>query len=1431
LPAPVALLDEPGVIVSVNAAWKRFEVANGLCGPDFGIGQDYPRLCDSIGGEDAEGARRAARGLRSVLSGAQAEFALEYACHSPIEPRWFRMTVTALLGGATVGAVVTHVDIGERKRAGLEREREHRLLRTLIDALPDVVYTKDSGGRFVVSNRAALALFGFDREQDLAGKTAFDVLAAEVAECVHADDLRVLGGQSVLDREECSTDRTGVSQWHLTIKVPLRDGVGLVTGLVGISRNITERRRAQQESRELVERLGLTLESLSDGFCTLDRDWRFTYVNRRAERMLRRPRIKLLGRLVWECLPGLAGTAFVAALRQAMEQNSVVQLVEHFAPLDRWFEVRIHPSRHGLAVYLRDVSKQRKVATQLETERSRLVAAQAVAKIGSWATELGTGVFEWSDETHRIFGTDPRLFQPTREGFRDLIHPDDRGAVLDAIARSFEQRTTQVIEHRLLLPGGVAKIVEERWQVFRDEQGKPVRALGTCQDITERKRAEQELRASQALLGMVGRLGRIGAWAWDLARDAVTWSDEVCAIHEVAPGTSLDLKQALAFYPPEWADTIGRACRACAVQGTPFDLELEILTARGRRVWVRAIGEAIRDDLGATQRIQGAFQDLSERKRAERETRRLAARLTNTLESITDGFYTVDRSWRLTYVNGEAERMLGRRRDEVIGCVLWEVFPRLLGTEFEHSYRRAMAENRALTLEAYHAPWDAWIRMNCYPSEEGLAVYFRNTSVERASRQRLELLEASVSQLNDIVVITEAAPLGEPGPRILFVNDAFVRTTGHAREDVLGKSPRLLQGPRTDRAELDRIRAALARFEPVHAELVNYTEGGDPYWIEIDIMPVGVEGAGYSHFVAVERDITERKRDQDALRELNAELEDRVRTRTAELNLARDEAEQANRAKSSFLATMSHEIRTPMNGVIGMIDVLHQTSLKGYQVEMIDLIRDSAFSLLEIVEDILDFSKIEAGKMTLEAEPMRLEESVEKVCAMLDHMAVKQDVQMTLFVDPAIPRTLSGDETRVRQVLVNLTGNAIKFSSGRDHPGQVSVRAVLVERQAQTVTIELSVADNGIGMDAATLARLFTPFSQADVSTTRRFGGTGLGLAISDMLVRLMGGTISVRSALGQGSTFTVRLRFAAVEGADADADDDMGTAAAGLRCHIVGGELPLAEDLGSYLTHAGATVESSPNLAAAAAAGPAPGLCLWLILPDEPVAALAELRAMAPGTHGAETRFIVLERGRRRRPRVEAVDLVRIDVDVLFHRTLFKTLALASGRLTEEASNEERDPVSGAAPPEARTKGRLILVAEDNETNRQVILRQLQLVGFAADVVVNGREALASWRSGDYALLLTDLHMPEMDGYELAAAIRAEEREGHRTPIIAVTANALRDEELRCRAAGMDAYLTKPVRLPQLQAAVEAWLGPAAQTRGHEGGAAAQIQAADLNV
>ena len=561
--------------------------------------------------------------------------------------------------------------------------------------------------------------------------------------------------------------------------------------------------------------------------------------------------------------------------------------------------------------------------------------------------------------------------------------------------------------------------------------------------------------------------------------------------------------------------------------------------------------------------------------------------------------------------------------------------------------------------------------------------------------------------------------------------------------------------------------------------------------------------------------IEDQKRAEEKVRRLNAELENKVAVRTADLEQARLEAEQASRAKSEFLATMSHEIRTPMNGVIGMLEMLQQSNLTGPQMEMANIIHDSAFSLLTVINDILDFSKIEAGKLQIESLPISVADVVEGVCESLYPLALKKGVELTLFTDPAIPAAVMGDAGRLRQVLVNLANNAIKFSSGQQRQGKVSVRVLPIESTPEQVMLEFRVTDNGIGMDEETQARLFAPFTQADSSTTRSFGGTGLGLVISRQLTKIMGGEVTLHSRLGKGATLIVRIPFGrAPEQSIANMTLSL---VAGLVCLVADGAESLADDLAAYLVHGGALVERAVGLAAIKQwiASRPPGLCVVVIDTEGAKPLLDELRAIAHTRPNADVRFVAIERGGRQHCRAMAADLVGMDAEVMHRRAFLDAVAIAAGRAKQTELEDKRDTTVKPllSREEARRRGSLILVAEDNEINQKVILQQLVLLGQAADIANNGREALKRWQSGDYAILFADLHMPEMDGYELTAAIRAAEKSGanetgkRRIPIIAFTANALKGEAERCLAIGMDDYLSKPVQLADLRAMLGKWM------------------------
>jgi len=526
----------------------------------------------------------------------------------------------------------------------------------------------------------------------------------------------------------------------------------------------------------------------------------------------------------------------------------------------------------------------------------------------------------------------------------------------------------------------------------------------------------------------------------------------------------------------------------------------------------------------------------------------------------------------------------------------------------------------------------------------------------------------------------------------------------------------------------------------------------------------------------------------------------------AAVTLARDEALRASQAKNTFLANMSHEIRTPMNGVLGMTSLLAASELSPRQHDWVQAIQASGDALLTVINDILDFSKIEAGKLVLETVDFELPNLVEDVTSLLAARAQGKGLELLSDIAGDVPRNVCGDPGRLRQVLTNLLGNAIKFTER----GEVVVRVATSARAQDRITLRFTVEDTGVGIAPDAMEHLFESFSQADSSTTRNYGGTGLGLAISRQLCQMMGGTIEVDSKPGKGSTFrfTVQLGWDGQRAAD---DTSQHLDLSQIRVLVAEGNATAREILVRQLRNWGVTAAAAPDggraldmLSAAAQAGDPFGLAILSgNLPDTPGVALARVIRAQPALACVRSVLFssMVERG------ADGVNFAELGIvghlsKPVRRAQLYDCLAAAAGARAPQRSLPRRRSVQREEHSDLR-----ILVAEDNLVNQKVTLHLLEALGLHAQLAQNGREALEAISQAPYDLILMDCQMPGMDGFTATTKIRAQEDPTQRTVIIALTANAMQGDREKCIVAGMDDYLSKPLRAEELEAVLQRWL------------------------
>jgi PAS domain S-box-containing protein len=773
--------------------------------------------------------------------------------------------------------------------------------------------------------------------------------------------------------------------------------------------------------------------------------------------------------------------------------------------------------------------------------------------------------------------------------------------------------------------------------------------------------------------------------------------------------------------------------------------------------------------------------------------------------------------WRFSYASAAIEAITGYRAADLIesGPATDGLLPIAEDAALlADAVGEAVASGRPYTLvyRVRHADGrTVWVEDHGRPhrEESGAASWIdgvlfdvtQRTAVDQDLLEHRARLRALMEAIPDFIYFKDA------DSNFTMISRALARSFGlQDPDEAVGKTDADFFTEEHARLALDDEREIIRTGMPLIGleEKETWPDGHDTWASTTKLPRLDADGNVVGTF-GISRDITARKLAEAQLEDTNRRLEAAI----AEATDKTIQAEAANSAKGDFLANMSHEIRTPMNGIIGMIGLLIDTELDGDQRHYAEAVRSSSQSLLELLNDILDFSKIEAGSVELETLDFDLRALLDDFGSLPAVRAQARGLEFVCAMAPDVPADLSGDPGRLRQVLTNLAGNALKFT----HQGEISVRVALVDETATDASVRFSVKDTGIGIPAARRERLFQKFTQADASTTRRYGGTGLGLAISKRLVELMGGEIGLESEEGVGSEFFFTLRFAK------QAEQRRVSAATG---QIQGAHILVVDDnatnrevLSAQLRAWGArpveAIDGPSALVTLArsrdAGDPFAAAILDMQMPDMDGADVA--RAIKADETLTDLRLVLMtslgQRGDARQ--MEELGFAAYLVKPARQSDLFDSLSLVLAG--PEDGRTRRPIVTRHAMREMRRGAVRILLAEDNVTNQQVALGILRKLGLRADTVHDGHQAIESLERELYDLVLMDVQMPEMDGFEATRRIRDPDSAvlRHDVPIIAMTAHAMQGDREQCLAAGMDDYVTKPISAQTLGAALDRWL------------------------
>jgi PAS domain S-box-containing protein len=1350
----------------------------------------------------------------------------------------------------TLGVFFLNSGMGGRQRAEGALKEAEKKYRGIFENAVEGIFQNTPAGHFISANPAMARMLGFNSAEELI-RTRHDIERQGYAEPALRNKFKQMleadGVVTGFEYEVCRKDGTRI--WVAENSRIVRDAEGSPLYYEGSVQDITERKQSEEALKMSEERYRSLFEANPLPMWIYDLETlSFLEVNDAALSHYGYRREEFLAMTIADIRPKddkpllLANVAHVAEgvvdkagiWRHRQKNGSIIDVEITSHVLD-------YGGRRAELVSACDVTERETASASLADSQQRLTLATESARMGIWEWDVVTNKLVWDTQMYALYGIRERSFSGAYDDWQKGLHPGDRARAETEITAAVHGVHGFHTEFRVLWPSGEVRHIEAHALMHRAIDGSAAKMTGVNWDITQRKLAEQALGAAEEKYRSIFENAAEGIYQSTPQGKFLAVNPAAARIFGFSSPEHLlqhTDRTSFGYVEPRRSEEFMHLIEG---QDAVNGFESEVYRPDGSKVWVSENVRVVRGSSGEILFFEGTLEDITERKRTEAERDRMAEALgaskrfaESIAENSTNIIYLFDiETSRNAYSNRSVAEFLGYSQAQILelGNNLLPTITHpedLAGLVQHYADFAEVPDSRVVDFEyrVKHASGDwhwIWSRDTVFNRRpNGTAWQIMGTAQDITDRKREETERQVISEILQGMIPTtnldELLALAHRSiAKVLYAENCFVGLHD-AKTDLIHfefwldkcdsvPPPQPISKGFTRSSYVLRTGQPLLLTKELEARLFEQGDlvksgSASASWMGVPLRtPTRTIGVlAVQHY---EKEGAYSPRDLKFLSAVGDQIALAIERKSAEveLRLAKETAEAGNRAKSEFLANMSHEIRTPMNGIIGMTDLALETELNRDQREYLGMVKSSAHSLLGLINDILDFSKIEAGKLELESIEFSLRDCVGGMLKPLGIRADQKGLELVADIHSDVPDHLIGDSMRLRQILINLTDNAIKFTER----GEVVVSVSSQQITDDECELHFSVSDTGIGIPPEKQAAIFEAFAQADGSTTRTYGGTGLGLSIASQLIQKMQGRIWIESKVGEGTTFhfTARLgvRAALSPVKHAEPQDLQGLRALVVDDNAVNRRMLSAMLLNwrmkpTVVASGASALEEMTRAANADAAYEV--VLLDAMMPEMDGFALAEKINEQPALADATVMMLSSAMPAGTAERCSALGIAGWLSKPITQSELLDAILIAVSRDKEDGGSPDvqtQVPETGGAG-----SGLRILVAEDNLINRAVATGILEKAGHVLVHAANGREAVEAFSDGAFDLILMDVQMPEMDGFEATRRIRElEEATGGHIKIAAMTAHAMAGDRERCLAAGMDDYVSKPLRKEDL--------------------------------